>query len=62
MRSLQVAIRKRKQRMSSDSQRVLSVTTKAYGLLSKLAKRDKVTLSQALERAAEKSLRGSSGR
>lgn len=62
MRSLQMAIRKRKQRTSSDSHRVLSVTTKAYGLLSKLAKRDKVTLSQALEWAAARSLRSSSGR
>lgn len=54
--SLQTAIRKRKQRMA-DNFRVLTVSVSAYNLLGKLAKRDNVTLSQALERSVERALR-----
>lgn len=57
MRALQLAVRKRKQRTRTTDARVLTVSSRAYGLLSKLAKRDHVTLSQALEKSIERSLR-----
>lgn len=54
--SLQVAIRKRKQR-TADKLRVLTVSITAYTLLCKIAKRDNVTLSDALEAAVTLSLK-----
>ena len=57
MRALQLAVRKRKQRTRTTNYRVLTVSSNAYGLLRKLAKRDNVTLSQALEKSIERSLR-----
>lgn len=59
LRALQLAVRKRRQRTRTNDFRVLTVSSRAYGLLSKLAKRDHVTLSQALEKSIEKSLRRS---
>ncbi len=57
IRSLQLAVRKRRQRTRKSDFRVLTVSSRAHALLCKLAKRDHVTLSKALESAIEKSLR-----
>ena len=55
-RCLRIAIRKRKQR-TADNFRVLTVSVSAHKLLRKLAMRDNVTLSQALEKSVTKALR-----
>ncbi len=57
--ALQTAIRKRRQRASSDF-RVVTLSSKSYRLLSQLAKRDNVTLSQALQSSVERSLKSKS--
>ena len=58
--ALQAAIRKRRQRAHSDNFRVVTLSAKAYELLHRLANRDQVTLSDALQRTAERSLKSKS--
>ena len=58
--ALQTAIRKRRQRAHGDNFRVVTLTSKAYQLLNQLAKRDNVTLSHALQKSVERSLKSKS--
>jgi macrodomain Ter protein organizer (MatP/YcbG family) len=55
--ALQTAIRKRRQRAHGNNFRVVTLSAKAYELLHRLANRDQVTLSDALQRTAERSLK-----
>ena len=57
LRLLQIAVRKRRQRTRTNDYRVVTISNNAYHQLCKLAKRDNVTLSKALERSVTKLLR-----
>jgi len=59
---LKVAVRKRRQRWSNyDEQKTVTISAKAHKLLGRIAKRDEVTFSEALEHYLAKAIRSSRG-
>jgi len=59
---LKVAVRKRRQRWSTyDEQKTVTISAKAHKLLSRVAERDQVTYSEALEHYLAKAIRSSRG-